>query len=74
VVYAEWFPDIPKNWIEVAHMRLTIPKASTASQQVFYYATDAESVKRLKTVMERFRDQTPRGKFVLEYPEVAVVQ
>ena len=74
VVYAEWFPDIPKNWIEVAHMRLTIPKASTASQQVFYYATDAESVKKLKTVMERFRDQTPRGKFVLEYPEVAVVQ
>lgn len=74
VVYAEWFPDIPKNWIEVAHMRLTIPKASTASQQVFYYATDAESVKKLKTVMERFRDQTPRGKFVLEYPEVAVVR
>lgn len=74
VVYAEWFPDIPKNWIEVAHMRLTIPKASTASQQVFYYATDTESAKKLKTVMERFRDQTPRAKFVLELPKVAVVQ
>ena len=55
-------------------MRLTIPKASTASQQVFYYATDAESAKKLRTVMEHFRDQTPRGKFVLEYPEVATVQ
>ncbi len=72
-VYAEWFPEIPKNWIEVAEMRLTIPKSSTASKSVFYYATDDESAKKLKTVMERFRDQTPNGKFTLNFPVVAAV-
>jgi hypothetical protein len=74
IVYAEWFPEIPKNWIAVAEMRLTIPKASTASKSVFYYATDDESAKKLKTVMEQFRDRTPRGKFTLEMPVVAAVR
>jgi hypothetical protein len=74
IVYAEWFPEIPGNWIEVAEMRLTIPKASTASKSVFYYATDDASAKKLKAVMERFRDQTPRGKFTLSFPSVATAR
>lgn len=71
-VYNEWFPERPKNWIEVAEMRLTIPKATAASGSVFFYATDEPSAKKLKAVMEQFRDQTPQGKFTLNFPTVAV--
>jgi hypothetical protein len=74
IVYDEWFPEKPQNWIEVAEMRLTIPKASTASRSVFYYATDVESGKKLKVVMEHFRDATPNGKFTLNFPQVAAAQ
>ncbi len=73
-VYNEWFPERPKNWIEVAEMRLTIPRASAAASSVFYYATDEESAKKLKTVMERFRDDTPNGKFTLNFPAVAAAR
>jgi hypothetical protein len=73
-VYNDWFPERPKNWIEVAEMRLTIPRASAAYDSVFYYATDVESAKKLKTVMEHFRDETPNGKFTLNFPAVAAVR
>lgn len=73
-VYNGWFAERPKNWIEVAEMRLTIPRASAAESSVFYYATDVESAKKLKAVMERYRDATPNGKFTLNFPAVAAVQ
>jgi hypothetical protein len=66
-VYDEWFPEKPKNWIEVAELKLTIPKASSASRSVFYYATDVESAKKLKAVMEHFLEQTPNARFTLDF-------
>ncbi|MGV6397480.1 hypothetical protein ACTUVN_003432 [Pseudomonas caspiana] len=73
-VYAECFPEIPANWIEVAEMQLTIPRASALSKSVFYYATDTESAKKLRAVMEQFRDQNPGGKFVMKFAEIAAAR
>jgi hypothetical protein len=72
MVYEEWFPQRPANWIKVGELKMTTPKIAAAGDTVAFYATDRASAGRLKSVMQAYEREVPLARFHFEYTDSAI--
>ena len=59
IVYDEWFPDKPENWLKAGELKLTKPRITPASDVVVFYATDEKHLLKLKDELKSYRKEHP---------------
>ncbi|MBA2380336.1 MAG: hypothetical protein H0V76_12250 [Blastocatellia bacterium] len=59
MIYDEWFPAIPANWIKLGELNLSRTKITPAAASVSFYALDCNELPRLSESLERFTQSLP---------------
>lgn len=67
VIYDDWFPHKPDNWVKVADLKMSRPPVSTASDVVGFFAVSEESAARLKAVLTRYAAEQSSVAFSLVF-------
>ena len=61
MIYEQWFPDIPKNWIRLATLQLGKSKISPAQSSVSFYVVDEASIRFAEKALRSFQPTLPQG-------------
>jgi hypothetical protein len=61
MIYDDWFPQRPSNWILLGRLHLLVPRIIVAGDTVSFYATDSAFVPSLRATLERFQPTLPDG-------------
>jgi hypothetical protein len=61
MIYKEWFPSIPENWIPLGVLYLDQKRITPAFSNVTFFALDQESCNEAKSVLEDYRKTLPAG-------------
>ncbi|MFM7180988.1 MAG: hypothetical protein ACKO2G_05940 [Verrucomicrobiales bacterium] len=59
MIYRDWFPKLPKDWREVAVLRLS-RKSIISGPKVTFYATKPESIPAIQRSLLSFQNDLPR--------------
>lgn len=59
MIYDEWFPNRPNNWIKVATLYLNQQKITPFSSYVSFYAVDLISADKMMRVLQEYAKQYP---------------
>lgn len=55
IIYDNWFPERPKDWIRVATLTEPLPSYVAGNVQVAFYSTNPEAAARLRKIVEAYR-------------------
>jgi hypothetical protein len=61
MIYKDWFPFLPKNWILLGCLDFTAPVVSAGESRVRFYATKAKYFPELKEKLRQFSSNLPPG-------------
>jgi hypothetical protein len=62
MIYDDWFPQRPVEWVHVGTLKFTQKRVTAAGSEVSFYASDAASVAPLREALENFqRNGLPKG-------------
>ncbi|KTD22276.1 Uncharacterised protein [Legionella lansingensis] len=61
MVYKNWFPLLPKNWVLLGCLSFNAPRITPANRVVHFYATDIKYAAELKQQLTQFIKELPEG-------------
>jgi hypothetical protein len=65
MVFDQWFPRWPVNWIRVATLTLPLPWITVGDDHVAFYSTSPEAAARLRQALERYRKSSRQAAMML---------
>jgi hypothetical protein len=69
MIYDQWFPQHPSQWVRVGSLEFTQMRVTAADSKVSFYATDAESIAAIRAALLEFRKTLPeRASFRFDSP------
>ncbi|WP_171058086.1 hypothetical protein [Modestobacter altitudinis] len=54
-----WFPEVPSSWTRVAVLSMDLPRVTSASRQVSFFATSARAAAELRPALRDFASTLP---------------
>lgn len=60
MIYDQWFPQHPSQWVRVGTLEFTQMRVTAADSKVSFYATDAGSVAAIRAALSEFSKTLPR--------------
>jgi hypothetical protein len=66
MVYDNFYPRRPANWIRVATLHLPLPWVTVGDDKVAFYSTSPEAAARLRQALANYRKSSPQAAMMLE--------
>lgn len=67
MIYSDWFPTVPADWIPLGILKLGRKRVAPARSEVIFYATDSEARDRIRPLLESFSATLPgQARFLFE--------
>ena len=61
MIYKDWFPQLPNNWIHVATLHLGRGRMTPSKPTVQFYVLDQERLPSIQTALMTFKQKLPLG-------------